>query len=202
VVDTINRREARHIVVIDDPMEFEHVHGRSLVEHFEVGTDTSDVATAIRSARRIGADVIVVGQLAAADARQAALLAAASGALVIVTFPAVSLDLAVAAMVAAYPEPEQAAARQMVASTLAAALVITLVPTSQGSRRAYELLMCGPTVRRAIAAQGAIGLRRVCAGSRSQGSFTLEDSIGVLLERGQIGRDEAERYSPPPAELG
>src|SRR5258708_23228717 len=63
LIDNINRREARHIVLIEDPIAYEHQHVRSVIEHVAIGTDAPDFPTALRAALRQAADVIVVGEM-------------------------------------------------------------------------------------------------------------------------------------------
>ena len=83
LVDEINRRDARHIITIEDPIEYEHAHRRSLVEQVEIGVDAPDFPTALRAALRQAPDVIVVGEMRDPETMRIALAAAETGHLVL-----------------------------------------------------------------------------------------------------------------------
>src|SRR5215470_5789903 len=82
LVDDINRREAKHIITIEDPIEYEHVHAKSIIEHIEIGVDAPDFPTALRSALRQAPDVIVIGEMRDPESMRIALSAAETGHLV------------------------------------------------------------------------------------------------------------------------
>src|SRR6476660_7720968 len=85
LVNEINRREARHIVTIEDPLEYEHSHVRSLVEQVEIGVDAPDFPTALRAALRQAPDIIVVGEMRDPETMQIAVAAGETGHLVFST---------------------------------------------------------------------------------------------------------------------
>src|SRR5207237_5487428 len=85
LVDEINHNDARHIVIVEDPMEYEHRHLRSIVEQVEIGTDAPDFPTALRAAVRQAPDVIVVGEMRDAESMRTAVAAAETGHLVLST---------------------------------------------------------------------------------------------------------------------
>src|ERR1700739_392513 len=86
LVNEINQRDARHIVTIEDPIEYEHTHNRSLVEQVEIGIDAPDFPTALRAAMRQAPDVIVVGEMRDPETARIALSAAETGHLVVSAF--------------------------------------------------------------------------------------------------------------------
>ncbi|MGB8457869.1 MAG: ATPase, T2SS/T4P/T4SS family, partial [Candidatus Acidiferrum sp.] len=85
LIDDINRREARHIVTIEDPIEYEHTHIRSVIEQVEIGTDAPDFPTALRAALRQAPDVLVVGEMRDPETMRIAVAAAETGHLVLST---------------------------------------------------------------------------------------------------------------------
>ena len=85
LVDLINRRDAKHIITIEDPIEYDHPHQRSVVEQIEVGVDTPDFPTALRAAVRQSPDVIVVGEMRDPETMRIALAAGETGHLVLST---------------------------------------------------------------------------------------------------------------------
>src|SRR5207302_850643 len=85
LVNEINRREARHIITIEDPLEYEHTHLRSVVEQVEIGVDAPDFPTALRAALRQAPDIIVVGEMRDPETMRIAAVAAVTGHLVLST---------------------------------------------------------------------------------------------------------------------
>ena len=83
LVDEINRRDARHIITIEDPIEYEHTHKQSIVEQVEIGVDAPDFPTALRAALRQTPDVIIVGEMRDPETMRIALAAAETGHLVL-----------------------------------------------------------------------------------------------------------------------
>ena len=85
IVDEINRRDAKHIITIEDPIEYEHTNQRSVVQQVEIGIDAPDFPTALRSALRQAPDVIVIGEMRDPETMQIALAAGETGHLVLTT---------------------------------------------------------------------------------------------------------------------
>ncbi|MFN2638422.1 MAG: type IV pilus twitching motility protein PilT, partial [Gemmatimonadaceae bacterium] len=83
IVDEINRRDARHIITVEDPIEYEHVHHTSIVEQIEIGADAPDFPTALRAALRQAPDVLVIGEMRDPESMRIALAAAETGHLVL-----------------------------------------------------------------------------------------------------------------------
>ena len=112
LVDLINRRDARHIVTIEDPIEFEHVHERSVVEQVEVGIDAPDFPTALRSAVRQSPDVIVIGEMRDPETMRSALAAGETGHLVLSTLHTSDVTSTVSRVSDAFPAERQPPIRQ------------------------------------------------------------------------------------------
>src|SRR5262245_49195891 len=104
LVDDINRREARHIVTIEDPIEYEHQNVRSVIEQVEIGTDAQDFPTALRSALRQAPDVIVIGEMRDTETMNIALAAGETGHLVYSTLHSSDLSRNVARYEASFPQ--------------------------------------------------------------------------------------------------
>src|SRR3954447_12562987 len=132
IIADINRRERRHIVTIEDPIEYEHQHGLSLIEHQEVGSDVADFVSALRAAVRQAPDVLVVGEMRDPETMRLALNAAETGHLVLSTLHATDVSSAVSRIVDSFPSERQGAVRQELAMALAAVLTQTLIPRTDG----------------------------------------------------------------------
>lgn len=151
LVNEINRREARHIVTIEDPIEYEHSHGLSIIEQVEIGTDAPDFPIALRAALRQAPDVIVVGEMRDPETARIALSAAETGHLVFTTLHTTDAASTVSRIADSFPQERQHSVRAEMAMALAAMLTQTLIPRRNGGRvPAVELLMVGYGARQHI----------------------------------------------------
>ena len=122
LVDVINRRDAKHIVTIEDPIEYEHPHQRSVVEQVEIGIDAPDFPTALRSAVRQSPDVIVVGEMRDPETMRIALAAGETGHLVFSTLHTSDVTSTVSRVADAFPSERQPTIRQELSMALGAFL--------------------------------------------------------------------------------
>ena len=134
LVNEINLREARHIITIEDPIEYEHPHRRSLVEQIEIGVDAPDFPTALRAALRQAPDVIVVGEMRDPETMQIAVAAGETGHLVFSSLHTSDVATTVARIADSFPLERQNTVRQELAMSLAAVLTQTLMPKIGGGR--------------------------------------------------------------------
>jgi twitching motility protein PilT len=192
LVDLINRREARHIVTIEDPIEFEHAHGRSVVEQVEVGVDAPDFATALRSVVRQSPDVIVIGEMRDPETMRIALAAGETGHLVFSTLHTADVTSTVSRIADGFPAERQPSIRQEMSMALAAVMTQILVPKIGGGRvPAVELLMVGYGARQQIRKNALQHLHQEITMSRRAGSCTFEESLAQLVRNGWIEVEEA-----------
>jgi twitching motility protein PilT len=122
LVNEINQRDARHIVTIEDPVEYEHAHLRSVIEKVEVGTDTPDFPTALRAALRQAPDVLVVGEMRDPESMAIAVSAAETGHLVLSTLHTTDVASAIARICDSFPVQRLATIRQELAMAVSAVL--------------------------------------------------------------------------------
>ena len=127
LINEINRRDARHIVTIEDPIEYEHSHIRSVVEQVEIGTDVPDFPTALRAALRQAPDIIVVGEMRDVETMQIAVAAAETGHLVLSTIHTMDVASTVARISDSFPLERQNTIRQELAMALTAVLTQILL---------------------------------------------------------------------------
>jgi twitching motility protein PilT len=202
LVAEINARDARHIVTVEDPIEYDHPHQRSVVEQIEIGVDAPDFPTALRSALRQAPDVIVVGEMRDPETMRIALAAAETGHLVFATVHATDVAAAVARIADGFPVERQNAVRQELAMALSAVLTQTLVPTAAGTIvPAAELLMFSYGARQHIRKNALQHLHQEITITRKAGSFTFEESLARLVDGGAIDRNEARLRAPHPEEF-
>jgi len=192
LVNEINRRESRHIVTIEDPIEYEHSHERSIVEQVEIGIDAPDFPMALRSALRQAPDVIVVGEMRDAETARIALAAGETGHLVFTTLHTTDAASTVSRLADYFPLERQHSVRAEMAMALSAMLTQTLIPRKDGGRiPAAELLMVGYGARQHIRKNALQHLHQEITITRKQGSFTLEESLAQLVVRGELNREDA-----------
>src|SRR4030095_15711638 len=126
IVDEINRRDEKHIITIEDPLEYEHTNQKSLIQHVEIGVDAPDFPTALRSALRQAPDVIVVGEMRDPETMRIALAAGETGHLVLTTLHTTDVPSTVARLTDSFPAERQPTIRQEIAAALTAVVVQTL----------------------------------------------------------------------------
>ena len=192
LIHEINVREARHIVTIEDPIEYEHTHVRSVIEQVEIGTDAPDFPIALRAALRQAPDVIVVGEMRDPETMRIAVAAAETGHLVLSTLHTTDVASTVARIADSFPVERQNSIRQELAMALAAVLTQILLPTKSGGRMpAAELLMVGYGARHHIRRNNLQHLHQEIPLTKKKGSFTLEESLVSLIRNAEIEREEA-----------
>ncbi|MCC6989155.1 MAG: PilT/PilU family type 4a pilus ATPase [Acidobacteria bacterium] len=202
LVDDINRRDERHIVTIEDPIEYEHPHQRSVVEHIEVGIDAPDFASALRSAVRQAPDVIVVGEMRDPETMQIALAAAETGHVVFSSVHTTDAASTIARIADAFPPERQPTVRQDLAMALAAVYTQTLLPHKGGGLvPAGELLMMSYGARQQVRKNALQHLHQEITMTRKHGSFTLEDALNRLVREQRIERAEAVARAVHPDEI-
>ena len=202
LVAEINARDARHIVTVEDPIEYDHAHQRSVVEQIEIGVDAPDFPTALRSALRQAPDVIVVGEMRDPETMRIALAAAETGHLVFATVHATDVAAAVARIADGFPAERQNAVRQELAMALSAVLTQTLIPTAAGTLvPVAELLLVSYGARQHIRKNALQHLNQEITITRKAGSFTSEESLAKLVLAGTLDRGDAMVRAAHPEEL-
>jgi twitching motility protein PilT len=192
LVNEINHREAKHIITIEDPIEYEHQHHRSVVEQVEIGIDAPDFPTALRSALRQAPDVIVVGEMRDPETMQIAVAAGETGHLVFSSLHTSDVSTTVARVADSFPVERQNTIRQELAMALAAVMTQTLMPkTGGGLVPAAEMLMVSYGARQHVRKNALQHLHQEITITRKQGSFTREESLAELVKRGLIDRKDA-----------
>jgi twitching motility protein PilT len=202
IVEEINRRDARHVITIEDPIEYEHQHRRSLVEQVEIGVDAPDFPTALRAALRQAPDVIVVGEMRDPETMRIALAAAETGHLVLSSVHTTDVASTVSRIADSFPLERQGTIRQELSMGLSAMLTQILLPKVGGGRvPAAELLMVSYGARQHIRKNALQHLHQEITITRKQGSITLEESLAGLVRSGLVDYKEAQPRAGHPEEL-
>jgi twitching motility protein PilT len=189
IVDDINRREAKHIITVEDPIEFEHTNHKSVVQQIEIGVDAPDFPTALRSALRQAPDVLVIGEMRDAETMKIAMAAGETGHLVLSTLHTTDTASTIARIADSFPAERQPTIRQEIAAALSAVFVQTLVPRVAGGRvPAAELLMVSYGARQHIRRNTLVHLHQEITLTRKNGSLSLEECLARLVKTGVIDR--------------
>jgi len=202
LVHEINRREARHIITIEDPLEYEHSHIRSIVEQVEIGVDAPDFPTALRAALRQAPDVIVVGEMRDPETMRIAVAAAETGHLVLSTLHTTDVASTISRISDSFPPERQPTIRQELAMAISAVLTQILLPSKRGGRvPVAELLMVGYGARQHIRRNALQHLHQEITMTKAKGSVSQEESLQQLVRQGDIDREEALLYAAHPDDL-
>ncbi len=194
MVNHINEHDSRHIVTIEDPVEFFHTSKSSLVNHREIGPDTKSFARALRSALREDPDVILVGEMRDYETISLALTAAETGHLVFATLHSNSASKTVDRIIDVFPTGDKEMVRAMLASSLQGVVAQTLLRKAGGGRiGAFEVLVGTNAVRNLIRENQIAQLYSMIQTGSRYGMVTMEDAINALLEDGTITKEEARR---------
>ena len=192
LVDEINRRDNKHIITIEDPIEYDHQHIKSVIEQVEIGVDAPDFPTALRAALRQCPDVIVVGEMRDPETMRIAVTAGETGHLVFSTLHTADVTSTVSRVSDSFPLERQNTIRNELSMALAAVMTQKLLPRVGGGRvPAAELLMLSYGARQHIRKNSLQHLHQEITMTRNLGSFTFEESLVALVKAGRIEPDQA-----------
>ncbi len=192
LVNHININMDRHIITIEDPVEFFHTSKKSLVNHREIGRDTESFSRALKSALREDPDVILVGEMRDYETMSLALTAAETGHLVFATLHASTAAKAVDRMIDVFPTGDKPMARTMLAGSMQGVVSQTLLPRMNGGRvAAFEILVGTNAVRNLVRENQVPQIYSMIQTGSRYGMVTMEDYVQSLLEQGAISPEDA-----------
>jgi twitching motility protein PilT len=196
MIDYINRTQCKHIVTLEDPIEFIYSNRSSLVQQREVGSDTSSFAKGIRAALRQDPDVILVGEMRDPETISAAVTAAETGHLVFATLHTTDAPQTVDRIIDAFQGQQQGQIRTQLAGVLAAVISQRLFLRAGGSGRmcATEILINTPAIANLIRSDKVHQMKSMMQTGREFGMHTLESNLRDLLKSGAIDAASAKSY--------
>src|SRR3954463_628609 len=203
MVDAINRREAGHIITLEDPIEYAFVSNKSCIEQREVGADVPSFSSGLRHALRQDPDVILVGEMRDLETTGSAITAAPNGHLVFSTLHTVNAPQTIERIIDIYPSDQQNQIRSMLANTLQAVICQTLFKRADqpGMIPAGEVVLCTPAVRNCIRENRIFEIPNVVETSRAIGMQTLDSSIKQLFVNGYVSKEDAIAQAAHPEKL-
>ena len=203
LVGELNQSEARHIITIEDPIEYEHRTAHAIIEQIEIGRDAPSFASALRASLRQDPDVILVGEIRDLESVATALTAAETGHLILTTLHTSDAAQAIHRIVDVFPPQQQTQIKQQLALSLNAIVVQHLIPRTDGKGRAVavEVLLANTAVRNHIRNDKLQNLATEITLGKRHGMISLEDSLASLVREGLISLDDARGRSSRPDEL-
>jgi twitching motility protein PilT len=196
MIDYMNRTMRKHIITLEDPIEYLHKHGNSIIDQREVGFDTKNYASGLKAALRQDPDVILVGEMRDLETIGIAITAAETGHLVFGTLHTSSAPATINRIIDVFPPAQQPQIRIQLASVLVGVISQRLFPTvdKKGRKAATEVLVNNPAIANLIRNEKIHQIQSTMQTSRAQGMHTLEMSIRDMIDRNLIQKEAATRY--------
>ena len=203
MTDYINENCAKHVITIEDPIEFIHRNKKSLINQREVGTHTASFSAALRVAMREDPDVILVGEMRDLETVSLALTAAETGHLVLATLHTSSAAKSIDRIIDIFPAGGKEQVRTQLSESVSGIVSQRLLPRQDGKGRvlALEVLAVNTAVRNLIREDKIFQLPSVIQASSRQGMISMDMSLLDLLQKGLISREEAVKIAEDPSKM-
>jgi len=202
MIDHLNVTEAKHIVTIEDPIEYIHPSKKCLISQREVGLHTHEFEQALRSVLREDPDVILIGEMRDRVTINTALQAAQTGHLVLGTLHTRSAINSVNRLLNLYPPDEQVAMRIQICDSLVAVVAQLLLPTVDNRRAAvHDILVNTPAMHEYLMKGDEESAFRLMETDTYEGMQIINQSLYALVLEGRITMEEAEKASPDASDL-
>jgi twitching motility protein PilT len=203
MIQAMNERYRKHIITLEDPVEYVFSSNRCVVEQRELGADMPSFASGLKHALRQDPDIILVGEMRDLETTALAISAAETGHLVLSTLHTVNASQTVERIIDMYPAAQQNQIRSMLANTLQAVISQTLFSRIDrpGMCPAVEVLLCTPAVRNLIREARTFEIPNIIETNRAIGMTSLDTAIAELFFNGMISREDAIAQSAYPDKL-
>lgn len=202
MVNLINNEQARHIVTIEDPIEYIFTPNKSIIDQREVGIDTKDFYTALKSVFREDVNVIMIGEMRNPETISAAVTAAETGHLVLSTLHTNNASQTIDRIIDSFPGSQQDQIRLQLASSLLGIFSQRLIPRITGGFiPAYELLLNNNAVSNLIRERRTKEIDVIIETGSESGMIDLDHSLIELVRTGEISIENARQFSLNPKGL-
>ena len=199
----INKKYSRHVITIEDPIEYLLKNDKCIIEQREVGSDCPDFSSGLRHILRQDPDIIMVGEMRDLETTSFTITAAETGHLVFSTLHTVNASQTIDRIIDIYPSTQQNQIRAMLANTLQAVVSQTLFRRidTNGMVPGTEVLLCTPAVRNCIRENRIYEIPNIIETNRNLGMHLMDYSIADIYNKGYIDRDEAINRSTNPRKM-
>ena len=202
MINYINNTMDRHIITIEDPIEYFHKHNKSLINQREIGVDVPDFPEAIRRALRMDPDIILVGEMRDLATISAAITAAETGHIVFGTLHTNSAEGTVNRVIDVFPKDQQDQIRTQLSVAIIGILAQALLPRKpKGLVAAYEMLVVTPAIANLIRENKTYRIDSSIQTGRKHGMILLDDSLFNLWKQGLVEESEVMFKSRKPNDL-
>ncbi|MEE8154535.1 MAG: type IV pilus twitching motility protein PilT [Phycisphaerales bacterium] len=203
MLQSMNERYRKHIITLEDPVEYAFQSNKCLIEQRELGMDMPTFASGLKHALRQDPDIILVGEMRDLETSALAISAAETGHLVLSTLHTVNASQTVERIIDMYPVGQQNQIRSMLSNTLQAVISQTLFSRIDrpGMAPAVEVMLCTPAVRNIIRESRTFEIPNVIDTNRQMGMISLDNSIAELYFNGLISREDAVAQAAYPDKL-
>ncbi|GAA0333921.1 type IV pilus twitching motility protein PilT [Bacillus carboniphilus] len=196
MINEMNTHMRKHIITLEDPIEYLHKHGQCIIDQREVGFDTRSFANGLRACLRQDPDVILVGEMRDLETIQTAISAAETGHLVLGTLHTTDAASTIDRIIDVFPAGQQTQIRIQLASVLKSVISQRLFPTAdyKGRRAALEVLLCNAAVKNLIRNEKTHQIQSIIQTSRESGMQTMQMAIEELINQKIVSYDTASPY--------
>lgn len=203
IIDQINKNQQKHIITLEDPLEFLHRHECSIVSQREINVDTESYVTALRAALRQSPDVILLGEMRDYETINVAMTAAETGHLLLSTLHTIGAANTIDRIIDVFPANQQRQIAVQLSTVLTAVVSQQLVPTVDGGIvPALEIMTVTPAIRNMIRDNKVPQIEGLIYSSTKEDMISMDGSLLNLCKKGTISRDTALKYATNPDMLG
>lgn len=203
IIDAINQTQEKHIITMEDPLEYLHRHKKSIVSQREISSDTESYVTALRASLRQSPDVILLGEMRDFETISIAMTAAETGHLVLSTLHTPGAASTIDRIIDVFPPGQQRQIAVQLSTTLQAGVSQQLLQAADGSARtaAFELMTMTPAIRNMIRENKIPQIDGMIYSASSDTMFSMDTSLAALCRSGRITREEALSHASNPEML-
>lgn len=202
IIDHINKTYDKHIITLEDPLEFLHRHNKSIVSQREINVDTENYVTALRASLRQSPDVILLGEMRDYETMQVAMTAAETGHLLFSTLHTIGAANTIDRIIDVFPPNQQRQIAVQLSMVLQAVVSQQLVPTIDGSiTPAFEIMVVTPAIRNMIRDNKIPQIDGLIYSSAGTDLISMDSSLLTLYKNGRITADTALAYASNPEML-
>ena len=199
MIDDINRNFEKHIVTLEDPLEFLHQHKKSIISQREINVDTESYVSALRAVLRQSPDVILLGEMRDYETIQIAMTAAETGHLIFSTLHTIGSANTIDRIIDVFPPSQQRQIAVQLSMVLQAVVSQHLVPTVHGTLvPAFEIMTVTPAIRNMIRDNKIPQIDGIIYSSSGQDMISMDSSLANLYKEGTITREAALTYASNP----
>ncbi len=203
IINQINKTQHKHIITLEDPLEYLHRHNKSIVSQREINVDTENYVTALRAALRQSPDVILLGEMRDYETINIAMTAAETGHLLLSTLHTIGAANTIDRIIDVFPANQQQQIGAQLSMALTAVVSQQLVPTVDGKvTPALEIMTVTPAIRNMIRDNKVHQIDGIIYSSMKEDMISMDGSLLNLYKQGRITKDTALKYATNPEMLG